>query len=168
MRELWRDSIRGRSGTSSWRGVAAATARGIRVLGVLEFTPSWARPANCTSDEKCAPANADDFARFAAAAATRYAPRGVHDWEIWNEPNRDSFWQPKADPARYTSLLKASYTSINAVDPSATVVTGGLGYPTSVSNLSAYAFLRGIYQNGGEAYFDAVGVHPYCYWGAFD
>src|SRR5438094_2187119 len=68
--------------------VAAAAARGIRVLGVLAYTPPWARPSNCTTSEKCAPANAADFGRFAGAAAARYAPLGVHAWEIWNEPNR--------------------------------------------------------------------------------
>src|SRR5207302_5543094 len=36
------------------------------------------------------------------------------------------------------------------------------------TNFAPYDFLKGIYQNGGKGYFDAVGHHPYCYAGAFD
>ena len=41
------------------------------------------------------PPNAADFGDFGAAAATRYAPQGVHLWEAWNEPNIPLFLLPQ-------------------------------------------------------------------------
>ncbi len=43
------------------------------------------------------------FARFGAAAARHFRGQGVV-WEIWNEPNIEQFWKPKA---RCTSLCPA-------------------------------------------------------------
>ena len=89
-------------GRESWdwstadRAIQAARARGLNVLATLTNTPEWARPSGATSD-KFAPLDPADFARFAAAAVARYAPQGVHAYEIWNEPNV-GFWQPLPDP----------------------------------------------------------------------
>jgi len=38
--------------------------------------------------------NRSRFAAFAALAAKRYAPLGVHNWEIWNEENAAGGWPP--------------------------------------------------------------------------
>jgi polysaccharide biosynthesis protein PslG len=145
--------------------VKAATSRGIKVLGMIGYTPSWAQPSGCNS-QKCPPANASTYANFAGAAAAHFAPLGVHAWEIWNEPNVSGFWLPKPNPAQYTTMLKAAYTKIKAADPSATVVTGGTAAVDTTSdgtNLSSFDFDSGIYQNGGKGYFDALGQHPYCF-----
>jgi hypothetical protein len=64
--------------------------------------------------------------------------------------------------ALYTQMLKLSYSSIKAVDPASTVLTGGTAAcGTGSGNLSASDFLSGIYANGGKGYFDAVADHPY-------
>ena len=143
--------------------VAGLNARGIRALPVLDTTPSWARPAGC-SQLVCAPANPSQYATFAGAAAARYAPQGVHSWEIWNEPNNPIFWQPAPNTTTYTAVLKAAYTAIHAADPSATVVTGGLA-PAATGGgwIAPVQFLSEIYANGGQGSFDAVGWHPYDY-----
>ena len=60
---------------------------------------------------------------FAAAVAQRYAPQGVQDFEIWNEPNNMVFWLPAPNPAAYVQLLQAADTDIKAVDPGAFVIT---------------------------------------------
>lgn len=161
------------NGRDSWdwstidRGVNAAKARGLKVLATLAYTPPWARPAGATSD-KWAPTNPDDFVRFARAAVARYAPQGVHAYQIWNEPNT-GFWSPKPDPVAYTELLRRSYPAIHEVDPQATVVVGGLAAvgPTldweaaGGAELSAYRFLTRMYAAGAAGYFDALGQHPY-------
>jgi hypothetical protein len=144
------------------RLVDAAHSRGLRVLGMVGYTPPWARPPG-TSD-KTPPTNPADYARFARAAAERYAPKGLHDWEIWNEPNVDGFWQARPDPAAYTRLLIAAYDAIKSVDSGATVMTGGLSPAPDAPDGSAIApvtFLRGIYAAGGGGHFDAVAHHSY-------
>jgi hypothetical protein len=161
------------NGPNSWdwstidRGVNAAKARGLKVLATLAYTPPWARPAGASSD-KWAPTNPDDFVRFARAAVARYAPQGVHAYQIWNEPNT-GFWSPKPDPAAYTELLRRSYPAIHEVDPQATVVVGGLAAvgptldweATGGAELSAWRFLTRMYAAGAAGYFDAFAHHPY-------
>ncbi|HEX6702454.1 MAG TPA: cellulase family glycosylhydrolase, partial [Gaiellaceae bacterium] len=151
--------------------VQALNARGIATLGTIAYTPAWARPSTCNTSDKCVPANNADYGNFCGAVARHYLPMGVHAWEVWNEPNLTAFFQPKPDVAKYTGMLKACYTQIKAVDPSATVVTGGTSpagsynapCSSACSNVNGINWLEGIYANGGKGYFDAVGHHPYSF-----
>src|SRR5207237_6827124 len=80
-----------RNGPASydWRGfdgaVRAARRRGLAVLGVLLFTPRWARAPGAPA--RAPPRNPADFGAFAFRAAKHFGARGVHAYEIWNEPN---------------------------------------------------------------------------------
>src|SRR5713226_6130889 len=86
------------------RVVKAARSRNLTLLPILAYAPAWAWPKGCTTP-KCAPANPNAFASFAAVASRRYAPMGIHTWEIWNEPNIVAFWQPTPNVAQYVNLL---------------------------------------------------------------
>lgn len=146
------------------RIVAAATARHLEILGVLDYTPGWARQPACGGTSKCAPAQSSQFAAYASTTAKRYAPQGVHYWEIWNEPNSHDFWQPNADPAQYVGLLRDSYNALHAADSRAHVITAGLSpQATGSGSFAPYDFLAGVYADGGKPYFDAVGDHPYTF-----
>ena len=105
------NSIQG-AGQGTWwwdatdRLVAQARARGLRIIGVIAYTPTWARPANCPpGTDKCLPASPETFADLARAAAQRYGTastsvglRGsISVWQIWNEPNHYPFVQPTVD-----------------------------------------------------------------------
>jgi hypothetical protein len=164
---IWENVQPAGASTYDWQYIDAVisglTARGIEPLPVIDTTPPWARSAGCTA-HVCAPADPDTYATFAAAAAARYAPMGVHQWEIWNEPNISMFWQPAPSSAAYTALLKAAYTAIHRADPAATVISGGLA-PTATQDgrIAPVQFLSEIYADGGAGYFDAVGWHPYAY-----
>ena len=143
------------------RVVQGATARGIKVLGTILYTPAWARPSGTSASYGPDPSQ---YAAFAATAARHYAAMGVHAYEIWNEPNNVAFWTPKPDPAAYTRMLKAAYAAIKGADAQATVVTGGTApEPSDGTQVAPVDFLRGIYANGGGGSFDAVGHHPYCF-----
>jgi polysaccharide biosynthesis protein PslG len=175
-------------GSFNWtlydRMVNYAKARGIKVLANLAYTPGWARPSTCTSDDKCAPANIADYVTFARNAVARYAPMGVRVFEIWNEPNIPMFWKPRPDPVRYSEMVKATYPALKAVDPGITVLAGAFspagGYRDSdcnnVSDTSAPGghingidFLEAMYRNGVAGKFDALAHHPYTGWaGVFD
>jgi polysaccharide biosynthesis protein PslG len=93
----------------------------------------------------------------------RYAPRGLHDWEIWNEPNVAQSWKPRPSASAYAALLTAAYPAIKSADANATVVTGGLSpAPDSddEDDIAPVKFLEGVYAAGGGGKFDAVGHHP--------
>lgn len=154
--------------SSNWTSydtlVNALVAHHMRGLGIIVFTPQWARTATCSNGVECPPADPTTFATFAAEVAARYKADGFHYWEIWNEPNNFNFWAPKTDCNAYTALLKVTYPAIKAADPNAVVVTGGFA-PESTDNVntSPTDFLSCVYNDGGKNYFDAVGDHPYTF-----
>lgn len=105
------------------RLIRGAVARGVKVVAMIGYTPPWAVPAGVHTD-KSPPADPAAFARFAAGAVRRYSRLGVHDWEIWNEPNLAGFWGPRADPGAYAALVERAAPAIRAADPRAIVVLG--------------------------------------------
>ncbi|MFI8106665.1 cellulase family glycosylhydrolase [Streptomyces sp. NPDC086023] len=153
--------------TFQWEGfdrvVAAVEARGLSLLPILGFTPPWARPAGC-ADKECRPARPEQFAAFARAAAARYAPRGVHTWEVWNEPNLTRSWKPAPDAGAYTVLLRMTGRALRERDPVAYVILGGLAATrTEDGDVSQTEFLQEVSVRGGNRLVDAVGYHPYTY-----
>jgi hypothetical protein len=146
------------------RLVHEARRCGMHVLGVIYYTPVWARPAEAPPN--WAP-NPGAYGRFAYQAARHYRRLGVGDFEIWNEPNLARSFVPEASAGAYTALLKAADRQIKRANPRATIVTGGLSpAPSRGGDISPTSFLRGIYAHDGERFFDDVGIHPYC-WPAY-
>jgi polysaccharide biosynthesis protein PslG len=142
--------------------IEAARARGVNVLGLIAYTPAWARPAGTSN--KHAPTHVRDYADFVSHVVARYAPRGVVHWELWNEPNHANFWKPCPDVARYAELLKGGYAAVKAADPLAVVVSGGLSPAVDNGcNVSPRTFLKGLYAHGAAGSFDALGHHPYSF-----
>src|SRR5918995_1344832 len=127
--------------------VRAFHARGVKVLLALQTTPGWA--AGPRGAGPAPPGDADDYARFAAELVRLTGPDAL---EIWNEHDSETFWRGAPDPAGYAALLRATYPVVKGVDPSVTVVTGGM-----VGN--NYEFLQQVYAAGAAGNFDAVGVH---------
>jgi hypothetical protein len=119
----------------------------VKVLLVLQTTPGWA--AGPRGAGPAPPGDPRDYARFAAELVRLTGPDAL---EIWNEQDSETFWRGAPDPAGYAALLRATYPAVKGVDPSVTVVTGGL-----VGN--HYEFLEQLYAAGGAGSFDAVGVH---------
>lgn len=145
------------------RVVQRARARGLNVMAALVYTPTWARPAGTT--DKTPPTDANDIVAFATAAARRYAPLGVHAYQIWNEPNVRMFWESGPDPTRYTALLRAASRAIKSVDPFATVIAAGLAPAADVAgeSIAPFRFLSDMYAAGAAGSFDALGLHPYSF-----
>jgi hypothetical protein len=163
----WADVQRFSPNSYDWSGfdrvVAAANARDLSVLPVLAYTPAWARPSGCDS-QSCRPASVAAFAHFASAAVDRYAPRGVHTWEIWNEPNSNGFWQPAPSASEYMTLLRGTVHAIRALDNEAFIISGGLAaVSTRNGDIAQIDFLRRLSALGGNKLINAVGYHPYTY-----
>lgn len=142
--------------------VNAARTRGLHLLPVIGYTPSWARSAGCDAWD-CPPADPNAFAQFASAAVKRYAPLGVHAWEVWNEPNIPIFWV-NPDPKRYATLLSATTTSIRRADSTATVLSGGLAN-TDTNNgwIDPRTYLDAVCGYGACAGIAGVAFHPYTF-----
>ena len=146
--------------------VIAAKARGMRVLGTIDYTPPWARPAG--SSVTTPPTDLNDYASFAKAAAQHFGALGVHNFEIWNEPNIADFWAPAPDPDRYTQMLKLAYAAIKSVDPASTVVSAGLSPygsygSATTTRINPVTYLQRMYASGAHGAMDAVGWHPYSF-----
>jgi polysaccharide biosynthesis protein PslG len=145
------------------RVVKAARSRNLTLLPILAYTPAWAWPKGCAA-QKCAPANPSAFASFAAAATRRYAPMGVHTWEIWNEPNVVAFWQPTPNVAQYVKLLSLTSRAIKAADRKSYIISGGLApSDTSLGNISQLDFFSQFANQGGIKLVDGIGYHPYSF-----
>jgi polysaccharide biosynthesis protein PslG len=159
-------------GVSDWAKydavVAAANARDIQVLGMIGYTPSWARPAGCT-DDKCRPNDPDQYATFVGQVVSRYKSQGVKHWEIWNEPNINTFWKPAPNAAQYAAILRPAYLAAKAADSTSFILNGGFSpAETNGTNIAPIDFLSGMYAAGAKDHFDALSHHPYCYAGTFD
>jgi hypothetical protein len=134
------EQVRGRPDwTRIDRVVAAAARAGISVLGIVDYTPSWASSDPSAAKSKFyAPASTADYAAFAGAVAQRYAAGGPF-WasrpdlpvtplagiEIWNEPYGKWFFKPTPSPAAYATLVKQAATRIHGADPAVPVVASG-------------------------------------------
>src|ERR1700742_3047322 len=80
--------------------INGAQQRGLKVLGLIAYTPDWARAPG--SYFSAPPVDPNTYAAFAEKVVHRYRDR-VKDWEIWNEPNVPLFFGDVPDrAARYT------------------------------------------------------------------
>jgi hypothetical protein len=101
---------------AAWdRLVDEATARGLRLIVVLDRAPGWAGT----------PPPPASFAAFAGAVAARYGNR-VDYYQVWHNPNLADGWGAEPNPAAYAQLLQGAATAIRAADPGARVLLGSL------------------------------------------
>ncbi|OQW97372.1 MAG: hypothetical protein BWK77_01875 [Verrucomicrobia bacterium A1] len=135
--------------TAYERLMAALDRQGIRALFILDY-------ANRLYDEGLAPssdAGRAAFAKWAVAAATHFKDRGIL-WEMWNEPNIDPFWKPKANVADYVALARTVGRALREATPGEAFVGPG------VSRIDL-PFLEACLQGGLLEDWSAVTVHPY-------
>jgi hypothetical protein len=95
-----------------------ASARRLKVLGLLFRTPGWANGGRVSAS----PTDMADYAWIATWAANRYRGKGT-GVEIWNEPDPyQDFWA--GTPSQYAQLLKRRYPAIKAGDRALVVFEG--------------------------------------------
>jgi hypothetical protein len=157
--------------------IGRLAGRGIRVLPVLVNSPHFAAPTTATPPLGSKAARSD-WKRFVSAAVARYGHGGgfwsspafltkhagkvavpVTAWQIWNEPNLPSHFQPRPSPHKYAKLLRLAHGAVKSQDSSAKVVFAGMpGY----ANIKAWKFLGRTYATHGIARkFDVASIHPY-------
>jgi hypothetical protein len=127
----------------------------------LTYTPRWASstPDAPTDVENGnppglsgAPQDMEDWRIFVRTVARRYKGR-IHEWEIWNEPNRPQSWTGSVETM--VEMTREAYTILKEIDPHCTVVSPA---PTGTYGL---AFLDKFLSKGGGQYADVIGYHFY-------
>ena len=147
--------------------IAASLAQhGLRWLPIIDYSAPWAQ--SVPGHDHSPPSSAADYAAYAGALAARYGTGGafwraqprlpalpVETYEIWNEPDNPVFWFPAPDPSRYALLYSSARAAIDAADPSARVLVGGLTNERVFlpAMLAADPALHGA--------IDGVAIHPY-------
>ena len=161
-----------------WAGlddrVSAIANAGLQPLLVLYGPPAWARQ-RVNGERVLAPVPAD-FADFAAAAARRYdgttALRArVRHWQIWNEPNLETYFTANRAPQRYRATVNAASGAIHAVAADNIVVAGGFSPFGGHRAISPMPFMRAMLcMSAGvkprptcraRSSFDVWAHHPY-------
>jgi len=134
------------------RIVDGVSARGLRLIAVLERAPAWAGT----------PPPPADFARFAGLFAARYGDRIDH-YQVWHNPNLRDGWGAQPNPAAYAELLRQAAVAIRQADPDARILLGSLAptVETGPDNLSEPRFLDGLYAARAAPYFDIVTAQAY-------
>jgi hypothetical protein len=168
--------------------VKRAVAAGLQPLITIMQAPKWAQDAPAAKPPNSRLPNADDFARFAKAIATRYSgnfqdlPR-VRYWQAWNEPNISLYLVPQlkdgkpVSPAWYRQMLNAFYDAVHGVRADNVVVSAGLApfhdITTEVTDQDPdwgpLSFMRGLLclsetlqpTCDQKAKFDVWAQHPY-------
>ncbi len=97
------------------------------------------------------PEQREAFYEYVRAVVNRY--RGLDmAYEIWNEPNMKSAWDPRA----YGELLVGATRAIRAVDPQAKIIAGGIA---NVKNRDSY--ISSLVATTNLDNINALAFHPY-------
>jgi hypothetical protein len=106
-----------------------AADAGREVVGLIIHTPAWASPSgqpNAVPTGLDLPVDdpANIWAAFVARLARAYAPRGVHRWVIYDEPDvrlGEGTVQFAGGVEEYARLLRAASQAAKAADPRALI-----------------------------------------------
>jgi len=150
-----------------------AQAQGREVVGLLKNTPRWATDAD-PPIEASPPRGLDlpiddpgnTWAVFVRRTVSFYAPRGVHRWIIWNEPDIPPgvYGQEWAGTVEeYYRLLKVAYLVIKEVDPEAHVHLAGLTFWHDKGWLRKFLAVAAADPEGAAHgfFFEVVSLHIY-------
>jgi polysaccharide biosynthesis protein PslG len=136
--------------------------RGLRPLFILDFNnPLY---GESYMDGVDTPEEREGFKNFAVAAVKRYQQRINPIWEIYNEPNRPTFWSdPSAE--EYVKLVKAVVPAMRQAKPNLFIMGPGLGHapnadPDDLIKVD-FGYLESTFALGILNYVDAVSIHPY-------
>jgi hypothetical protein len=127
--------------------VQDARGRNLQILGLLGYNNS----AQTMGQTNFTYPDIGLWKTYVSQVVSRYKGT-IHTWEVWNEPDVPMFW--KGSVADYVNLLRETYTTIKAIDPTATVLNG------ACSNLDLNWF-NDFLNRGGAQYTDALAFHPY-------
>lgn len=119
----------------------------IAILAILNYNVSWTSPG---AKWNTAPKDNKLFVNYAAKLIKRYKGK-IKYWEIWNEPDSGTYWEPQDGLKSYCRLLKEVYIAAKKVNPECKILNGGLA--------SGLGSINRLYDNGAGGYFDILNIH---------
>ncbi len=134
--------------------VNAASRRNLHVLAILDYGHAVHTGGGMKPPRSLAAIQA--YAAFCEATARHFAGRGI-TFEIWNEPDVDSFWDGTPDAYEYAGVLRAGIDAVKRGDPAARVLTGGLSAPYNIT----YAFWNVLERREALVGAGGLGAHLY-------
>ncbi len=152
-----------------WLDEAASSGR--EVVGLLKNTAIWASEDGTEAGLPSGlylpvddPANY--WANFTRKIAQYYAPRNVHSWIIWNEPEITPGtygFEFAGSVEDYYQLLKVAYQVIKAEDPQATIHLAGVTWWHDQSFLRRLFTVAAADPEAPENdwFFDVISLHIY-------
>jgi polysaccharide biosynthesis protein PslG len=132
--------------------VYTAGSYGIKLIGIVGFTPPWASD----SGELWTYPDAEAFEVFFKAALRRYPQ--IPAWELWNEPNFHRFSKPGPDPARFVEFLRSARRARDDVGSRAKLISGGIA---PGGGIDVWEWIDQVAIRGGLTLVDGFGIHPY-------
>jgi hypothetical protein len=143
-------------GHGSWGSidpiVRGAESHGLKVIGIVAYTPEW---ASDSGDLWSYPDSGPFEAYF--AALLRHYPE-IQAWELWNEPNFERFSKPGPDAARFVDFLRSARKVHDSVGSKAKLISGGVA---PGGGIDIWTWLNQVAIRGGLKLIDGYGVHPY-------
>ena len=148
-----------------------ANAQGRTVVGLLKNTPAWATDGDPFSGVPRGlylpvddPANL--WANYVKRIVTYYAPRGVHHWIIWNEPEIEyGVYGHEFDGTveDYVRMLQVAYLVANEHDPDVKIHMAGYSFWHDQEYLREFFEVVAADADAAEHnhYFDALSLHIY-------
>lgn len=155
--------------------VGETAKAGIDMLPFAYGVPPWISTLNSTTPF-VSKAAMKGWNVLLKAMVERYGPDGefwslhpeipyhpVRVWQVWNEPNSRTWWQPKPDPKEYGKLLVESAKTIHSVDPQAEIMTAGIvAKPTNAAAIPGNDFIKALFKSkAARKQTDIVAFHPY-------
>jgi hypothetical protein len=136
--------------------------RNLKIVGVLETTPSWASGVRSNEPDWYwyAPKDPVEYGNYAYEMALRYKGK-IDVWELWNEPDVEITFKCACDRVqRYADMLREGYNAIKRANPDAKVLIGGLSIHDTYDG--GMQFLdQVVAASGGQLNFDVLSIHPY-------
>jgi polysaccharide biosynthesis protein PslG len=117
----------------------------INILGILNYSSPWA-----SAKWNQPPEDPALFVNYVSEVVSRYKDK-VNYWELWNEPDSATYWEPQDSLKSYCILLKYVYAAAKKANPACKVLNGGLA-----NGLSS---INHLYDAGGKGYFDILNLH---------
>jgi hypothetical protein len=135
--------------------VNAAQAKGLKVLAVLAYTPAWASTGDTLGDGSTNDIpKAGTYASYVTAAVNHLKDR-VTDYELWNEPNLQQFFE--GAPQDYIDdVLVPGADALHAACPTCRVVAPALA--TVGTN---YATWLDAVLSAAQTKIDVISGHDY-------
>lgn len=148
-----------------------ANAQNRVVLGLLKNTPAWATDGQPFSGvPRGLDLPIDDpnnlWAAYLRRVANYYAPLGVHNWIVWNEPEIPVGvygHEFAGSVEEYYQLLKVAYLVMKEVDPEATIHLAGWSYWHDPAFLDEFLAVATADPDGPahNHFFDTLSMHIY-------